>query len=485
MDYTNPNQPLLALGLDHGTSSVKAMLVSETLEVIKEFAPLEIETRQIDAVMFEQNPLQHLAHAKRLIADALRFVTGKGYMLSAIGLSVQRSGVTAWDKTTGAVLHPLIIWRDTRTQGFINGLTPTQKDEITAATSLPILPYYAAGKYAFLQRHFPDSDTLVGSLDSFLINQLGQGRPFQTETSMASRTMLFDLVADNWSERLCEIFNVSLQRLPRVMPSIDKIATINDSGAATTLPIICASLGDQQAALFACQQDETQIVLNLGTIASLLVPTKQQLIQEPGYISSVFYSDAAASHYILEGISHASGPVIDFIEREFAVEPSAIDAICRSVADSDVTWFWSAGGYATPYWNQTELSACSSPNATDPEKVKALIENIGCFIAEMILRLKGRGVISGNQQILCTGGLSELDYLLEFLAAVTEFKFAKIETKNAGAFGAAIAALRGLGLNDSKPHQSPEPFETKKSASSQAKLAFSRWIRLRDDSLAA
>ena len=103
----------------------------------------------------------------------------------------------------------------------------------------------------------------------------------------------------------------------------------------------------------------------------------------------------------------------------------------------------------------------------------------------MILALEDKGVISKNQQILCTGGLSELDYLLEFLAAVTEFKFAKIDTKNAGAFGAAIAALRGIGLNGAKTHNSAVTLVAENSASSQAKLAFSRWSRLRDDSLAA
>lgn len=485
MTTQNSNLPQLFLGLDHGTSAVKGLLVTESLEVIKEFAPLTVETRQIDTVSFEQNPLQHLAHAQRLIADALRFANNNNFSLSAVGLSVQRSGVTAWHGTTGAVLHPLIIWRDTRTQSLIDSLSKEQKAEISATTSLPILPYYAAGKYAFLQQHFLDTETLVGGLDSFLINQLCQGRPFQTEKSMAARTMLYDLAAGDWSQRLCEIFSVSLPRLPRVRPSIARIAALNDRGGANQPPLLCASLGDQQAALFACQQDESQIVLNLGTIASLLVPTKQLLVQEPGYISSVFYSDAAATHYILEGISHASGPVIDFIQREFAVEASEIDAICRNASNSDVTWFWSAGGYATPLWNQTESSRCTSPAASNAEKVKALVENIGGFIAEMIIALESRGVIGKNQQILCTGGLSELDYLLEFIATITEFKLAKIDTKNAGAFGAAIAALHGLNSNGAKPHQSAAPLSIEFSPSSQAKLAFSRWTRLRDELLAA
>lgn len=476
----------LFLGVDQGSGSTKAVLINLDGKVVKEFV-VRIDSTRVLGDHVEQNPDELYLSVKNLIDEAFNFVRPYSTEIIAIGLAFQRSGVLAWDRNTGEAKHPMITWADTRSAKALEAIPDTSL--VTEKTSLPVTPHYAAPKIALLQKEFPEDDVLVGTLDSFVLHRLSELRTLSTDDTMASRTMLYDLSTGSWDAGLCEIFGVNRERLVPISPSLHPHARYQD------VPIL-SILGDQQASLFGRLGPEGYPVLNMGTVSSLCVPLGSDLIFQPGFVSSVLCSrqsadnpDMVDSLYLLEALTNASGSIVEHIRKKrLASSLEQVASICEhgSHGGKTVVAFVPLGGSASPDWRYDLPNLIMNWDGVNTEAlVRALIENIGCFVSNNIRTLTEAGIIGSEERtIVASGGLSEMDFLLQFIADCSGYRILRMGSREATARGAAISAIMSAGRSDNPAGLNVEaPERVFDPHQSQATKKLEMWLELKRHAL--
>jgi glycerol kinase len=421
---------------------------------------------------------------------ALSFFKREGLELMGTGLSFQRSGVLAWDNKTGSALTPLYSWRY---KGFLDqSYKPTGniRELVLEKTTLPFLPNYAATKISYLQQEFSISDLhKIGTLDSFIINRLSKEKFFITEDGMASRSMLYSLKNRCWDQELCKLLKVDVARLPEIAPSIF------NKDITTTIPglSVSASVADANAALLGSLAPKLQVVLNFGGISSLCIFTGEQLKKSTGMLSSAFFSSGDKTDkrmsFLLESVTPTSHSVIDFICKDLKVPQEEISKIAfeaqSSGIDQGVFAFLFFNGSGSPYWKESPSFSLGWKSASRAAKVRAALESLGGFISNSLLMLASERLLRRDKQrILVSGGISNCDYLLQFIADVTGFELIRKKEQHSSARGAAIAAMISKGaatfpLSLNLP-TSVEIFSPKNSPSLER---FKAWKVISDDIL--
>jgi len=466
----------LYLGIDQGSSATKAVLINSEKAVIWN-QKVEVSTVVSNNTNVTQEPEELLESVRYLIEAAKGFALEANSKVEAIGFSFQRSGVCAWEKKSGRVVHRLISWRDTSSRAFLQSISD-KHHIIKQKTSLPVVPHYAGGKFYRLHKEFPDSDILIGTLDTYIINRLSDNHVFITEDTMASRTLLYSMIDNKWDAELCRIFSLKKNRLAKISSSIGDLTSIGG------IPVH-AMLGDQQAALLASiKNNGCRTSLSMGTVSSICLATGSKPVRLPGFVSNILFSrqiEAERSkyyEYLLEGLTNASGVVIDYLKSKgteiFQIDDLCLEANKMDGVDGPVA-FVPLSGTATPDWKYDIPSVISQNKYTEGQLVRACIESIGSFISENFLALKREGLLS-EEPVIVTGGLSKISYLLQYISDCTDLVLFCPDLPEESARGAAIAAM-GLQAKSL-------PVEKKgliiKPLNSSAKARFQRWQALKD-----
>ena len=217
----------LLLGIDEGTSAVKAALFDEDLRLVAE-ARREKPLSHPRPGWVEQDPNVVLTAVIEAVADVTDQSPGE---IVACGLDHQGESVLAWHAESGEPLTPVVTWQDKRSQEILDRLEGAGRgDEIRQHSGMPLDPYFSAGKVAWLLEHdeavgeaLAEGTLRIGTVDSFLCDRLGAG--FATDPSTASRTQLG---APEWDPRLLEIFGVPCDVLPAILATVGDQGTLND-----------------------------------------------------------------------------------------------------------------------------------------------------------------------------------------------------------------------------------------------------------------
>lgn len=477
----------LYLGIDQGSSSTKGVLVDASGGSVADFQVAVPPRMEVERTV-EQDAEGLLSSVVEVFLKAKQWAQDNAATIAAAGLAVQRSGVLAWRASDGVPVHPMITWADTRTfpiiQNFGKGV-----ERISELTGLPTLPNFAAGKIHLLQRKFLESSIKVGTLDTFLLYRLSARDVFATEETMAARTMLYGIASGNWSSQLCNDFRVDVARLAPIRPSLMKHATFEG------IPIVSV-LGDQQAAVLGRPGESGYALLNLGTIASLLVETGERIVQKTGLMTSVLFSRedlksrAVRKEYLVETTSAITGTVLlEPVRRKWCGDSSELQAMC--VASYDVNPHGVATAYfvhhrATPPWHpqRTPNVMFSKPGATTADKVRAVVENVGNLIVRMIEEFQDKGLLGPleNNEIVVTGGGSELDYLLQYISDVCGRTLHRMPTREATACGAAISALIYTNnLPTTREFMKEPPRKTYQATTPERRRRYLMWQKMEQD----
>ena len=467
------------LGIDQGSSSTKAVLYSPSKGVLFESA-LPVSRSVYADGRVEQDPEEILGSVASSIRTCRKFAIEHNLFISSAGLSVQRSGVTAWRRADGSACYPLMTWADLSTKPLLDA-RPTGESIVRAKTSLPFLAHYAAGKYSLLHAKFPSDDIAVGTLDTFLMNRLCVERPFITEDSMASRTMLYDLRAGEWDEELCALFPVTRIRLPAVRATCDMHGTIDG------IPLR-ASVGDQQAALVALGEGNYDGNLNLGTIASLTVLVTGAEERVNGFLTNVLFSRSGAEgrerRWFLEGTTNACGAGIAYLRDRLGTVPSltALNQLVSPLLDDPAlpVLYAPAGGTATPHWRYDVDAVIEEGEWTKDVISAAMVENIAFFIARNISLLKESGYLPKYPTLRVSGGVCEVESLLQRISAAAGVELVQCSSRESSAVGAALLA----GGEVFAKHQA-RALEQRRSVMSEKDVSarFHRWLDLEKEAL--
>ena len=385
------------LAIDAGTTGVTALIVAADGSVTgRGYAEFSQYYPQPGWV--EQMPDE--IWQATLVACAQALSAGGADQVSCVGITNQRETAVIWDVSTLTAPHRAIVWQDRRTASICAELRDSgHEDRVAELTGLRIDPYFTATKLTWLSRHAPDvwagvtdRSLAVGTVDSYLIARLTGGRLHVTDASNASRTLLFDIAAGQWSAELCSLFGVPPHALPEVTASTGEIGHTDPEAFLGLSVPIAGVAGDQQAALFgqACFA-EGDAKCTYGTGSFVLANTGSRIVRsEAGLVSTVAWMDGSGTiTYALEGSVFVTGAAIQWLRDGLGLLERASDSeeLARSVADSGGVVFVPAlTGLGAPDWDPDARGAILglTRGTTTAHLVRATLEAIAFEVRDVV-----------------------------------------------------------------------------------------------------
>jgi glycerol kinase len=385
------------LAIDAGTTGVTALIVAQDGSVAgRGYAEFSQYFPQPGWV--EQMPEEIWQATLAACAQALGACDAA--QVSCVGITNQRETAVIWDSSTLTAPHRAIVWQDRRTARICAELRDAgHEDRVAELTGLRIDPYFTATKLTWLSRHAPDVWTgvadrslAVGTVDSYLIARLTGGRRHVTDASNASRTLLFDIAAGQWSAELCSLFGVPPHALPEVTASTGEIGrTDPEAFLGLSLPIAGVA-GDQQAALFgqACFAPGAS-KCTYGTGSFVLANTGSRIVRsQAGLVSTVAWMDGSGTlTYALEGSVFVTGAAIQWLRDGLGLLARASDSeeLARSVEDSaGVVFVPALTGLGAPDWDPDARGAILglTRGVTRAHLVRATLEAIAFEVRDVV-----------------------------------------------------------------------------------------------------
>jgi glycerol kinase len=427
------------LAIDQGTSATKALLVGPGQQVLGTGeAPVRNQVAG-DAVEVDPEELY-----TSVLTAGRAALAAAGEPADAVALANQGETVLAFDRGTGRPLTRAISWQDRRSEAVCARMRGAA-DRLTEITGLPLDPYFAAPKMTWLRENLT-RDGVVTTTDTWLLARLtGQ---FVTDAATASRTMLLDLDAADWSEAACEAFGLD----PGTLPAVVDCAGITGQTGEFARPLPVAGLAvDQQAALLAerCFAPG-EAKCTYGTGAFLLAATGSSPVRSSaGLSASVAWRLAGAASYCLDGQVYTAGAAVDWLVSAGILAGSAeLDALGGSVPDGGGVVFVPAlAGLGAPHWRPDARGAFLglTLGASRAHLIRAAIDGLAASVA-LLARSVARDLGAPLTTLRVDGGLTRSAVLLQAQADVLQVPVEVCRVPDATALG--VAALARLGLGD-------------------------------------
>ena len=313
----------LALGLDQGTGSSRAVLLDRAGKV-HGFGAAKLALHVGEQGLVEQDAEECLRSLQRAVRQVFAKTRARPSQVVGVGLACQRSTSLAFAGDPAKPLGPAISWQCTRTRPMLDQLPTRTLQAWEKRSGLVVQPHYAATKYRWLLDHLPKrdhrrSDLVLGTLDSFLLARLADDGVARTDLTQAHRTLLVALGQTNYDARALRTMDLDEARLPIIVPTLGERGLLR-VGALSPLPAgvpLVVSIGDQQAALFgAGMRRRGQAKVTYGTGAFVLAHAGTRApTMERGVLRSVAWSDANHLEFLLETNVPGAGSAIGWWER--------------------------------------------------------------------------------------------------------------------------------------------------------------------------
>ncbi len=431
--------PLL-IGIDEGTTAVKAVLYDETLTPLREARRRKV-SRHPNPGWVEQEGEEILEAVVDAVAELLDDAPGE---VVGCGLDHQGESVLAWDAETGRPLSPVVIWQDKRQTELLAELAGDE-DEIRARSGLPLDPYFSAGKYAWLLRNGVEvtPSLRLGNVDAWLTDRLGAG--FVTDASTASRTQLHRLGDPGWDPWLCERFGVPIDALPPVGDSIGDLGVLRHERWPVDLPLT-ARVVDQQAALAGAGCVSAGLVkATYGTGVFVLAHVGDEVpASVGGLLPTTAWRAGGTTEYALDGGVFAAGEMLEWLCRELGLadEPAALGELARGAESSDgVRILPGITGVGAPWWKPEARGTIAGLTAGTKraQVARAALEGIAWRVADVVSAVREAVAV---ETLRVDGGLTNEPALLALQADAIG---APVERGLADATAAGSAALAAVG----------------------------------------
>jgi glycerol kinase len=443
------------LALDQGTSSSRAIVFHASGRIVamaqREFAQHFPQPGWVEHDAEEIWVTQFAVAQEALARSGLRAED-----IAAIGITNQRETTVLWDRRSGRPVHRAIVWQDRRTEPLCAQLRAAGlADEVRATTGLVIDPYFSGTKIRWLLDHVNGAhiaaargELAFGTVDSWLLWKLTEGRVHATDVSNASRTMLLDIRHNVWDQGLTKALHVPASVLPAVFPSAHVFGQTRLFGA----PIPIAGIaGDQQAALFGQACFGPGLAKNTyGTGCFLLMHTGASFrASHNGLITTAAAQRDATPQFALEGSVFIGGAVVQWLRDGLkAIEKSAdVQALADSVPDSGGVVFVPAfTGLGAPYWNANARGTITglTRGSTVAHIARAAVESIA-FQSAALLQAMGKDAAPVSE-LRVDGGASVNDSLMQFQADLLGVPVVRPKVVETTALGAAYLAGLASGV---------------------------------------
>ncbi len=443
------------LALDQGTTSSRAMVFDQRAHIVaaaqREFIQhfpqpgwVEHDAEEIWATQLAvaQQALANIADVK----------------IAAIGITNQRETTVLWDRITHRAVAAAIVWQDRRTASFCDGLKAAGHEKmIREKTGLVIDAYFSGTKLKWLLDNVPNArkraergDLAFGTIDSWLIYCLTEGKVHATDVSNASRTLLFNIHALNWDDELLTLMDIPPAVLPQIVSSSAVIGHTSCDGLPKGIPIAGVA-GDQQAALFGQACHQPGMAKNTyGTGCFMLMNTGDTpVVSRNRLLTTVAWRIGHKTHYALEGSVFMAGAAVQWLRDGLGIlEKSAdVEALATSVPDTGGVYVVPAFvGLGAPYWDASARAAILglTRGSTRAHIARATIEAIAFQSAELAHAMLNDAAINVTEMRV-DGGAAVNDLLMQFQADLLGIDVVRPTVVETTALGAAFLAGLAVG----------------------------------------
>ncbi len=451
------------LALDEGTTSARCLLFDTIKKEIVQMTSREFELVYPKAGWVEQDALAVWANQYAALNETIAQSGIRLEEVIGIGITNQRETVIVWDKTTGKPLYNAIVWQCRRTASYCDEIKKDIKasEMIRHKTGLVIDAYFSATKIKWIldnvkgARELADKGRLLcGTVDTWLIYKLTNGKAFVTDASNASRTMLFNIFTNDWDQELLDYFTIPKSMLAKVVDS-NECAGYTEV-LKTPIPI-CGIAGDQQSALFG-QTCFTKgdAKITYGTGCFILMNTGDTpTISKNNLLATVAWRISGKTVYALEGSVFNAGSSVQWLRDnlDFFRFSKHSEEYARAARNSDGTLGTDGvyvvpafTGLGAPYWNQNARGIIIGiTRGTDKGHIiRATLESMAYSVKDILQNME---LDSGacTHSIAVDGGAAGNDFLMGFQADILGVEVKRPLYTEATALGAVY--LCGLGLN--------------------------------------
>jgi glycerol kinase len=473
------------LAIDAGTTGVTALVVDEDASIVSR-SYSEFQQHFPRPGWVEHVPEEIWQAGLAACRSAVDAAGGNG-TISAVGITDQRETAVFWDRERLSSPRRAIVWQDRRTAALCAKLRDAgHEDRVGEVTGLRLDPYFTATKLAWVRAEDPatwegveSGSVAIGTVDSYLVTRLTGGRLHLTDATNASRTLLFDLEAGQWSAEMCSLFGVPVSALPEVTGSWGMLGR-TDPQAFLGLDVpISGIAGDQQSALFgqACF-DVGDTKCTYGTGSFILVNTGSEAVRsDAGLLTTVAWRAPDGSlTYALEGSIFVTGAAVQWLRDGLQIIGSAAEtaALAASVPDTGGVVFVPAlTGLGAPDWDPQARGTILgiTRGTTRAHLVRATLEAIAFEVRDVVATIS-----TGVSALRVDGGAAANDLLMQLQADQLQLPVERPQKVETTGLGAAFLAGLGAGVWASQDEiaatwQLDRRFEPQR----RDELAYRRW----------
>lgn len=438
------------LAIDQGTTSSRAILFDHSgdIHVVaqKEF------TQYFPAdAWVEHDPNEIWASQKAVIDEVLR---GHKDEVAAIGITNQRETTIVWDRDTGEPIHNAIVWQDRRTSDYCDSLKAEGwAAKIADKTGLVIDSYFSGTKVRWILENVDGArekanqgKLAFGTVDSWLVWKLTDGKVHITDVTNASRTMLYNIRELNWDTELLELMGIPMSMLPEVKSSSEVY------GESTFGIPIAGIAGDQQAAMFGQMCIQPGMLKNTyGTGSFIMFNTGEEAItSNNNLLTTIGYGLDGKVTYALEGSIFIAGAVVQWLRDGLGIIKSSsdVEALAKTVEDNGGVYLVPAfAGLGAPHWDQRARGAMFGlTRASSAGHIaRAALEGIAYQVKDILSAMEADSGIK-IKELRVDGGATVNNTLMQFQADILQIPLVRPKVLETTALGAAYLAGLATGF---------------------------------------
>ena len=448
---------MMIIAIDQSTSSTKAMLFDEECHLL---ARCNVDHRQYYP---QTGWVEHDAEEiYRNTVEAIRRVTANTQPSSpaahySLAITNQRETVVVWNRQTGKPIARAVVWQDTRGRDICQQLTADgHQPLVLQRTGLLIDPNFSASGVQWLLDNIADArqkaeegQLLMGTIDTWLVWKLTGGRVHATDTTNASRTMLFNIHTMQWDEELLRLFNIPMSMMPQVLPCDAVFGETTVEGLFDSPITIAGVLGDSHGALvgqmcFAPGMGKvtygtgSSVMVNIGENPSPLTPHDSPA----KLVTSVGFSALGRHFYGYEGNIYSTGATLKWLADQMKMvgHPNEMEREAVTVPDTGGVYMVPAfSGLGAPWWQSDVKGAVFGLTfaTTRAHLLRAALESIAYQIKDLIDAMT-RATGAPLKEICADGGPTKNAFLMQFQADLLQTPIVCTEVDDASALGAAL-----------------------------------------------
>ncbi|HCV50571.1 MAG TPA: glycerol kinase, partial [Saprospirales bacterium] len=432
------------IALDQGTTSCKALLVDLNGNII------HTTQKEFPQIFPKAGWVEHNANViwetlYHMMINLLKESKVSADQILSIGITNQRETVVVWDRITGIPIYNAIVWQDKRTAAYAQSFRDTEEGEyIIDNTGLIPDAYFSGTKLKWIldQDKNRSRTLLCGTIDTWIIWKLTEGRSHYTDHTNASRTMLFNIKSLKWDQKLMDLMDIPLEILPTVLPSMaDYGYTVIDGHKIT----INGVAGDQQSALFGQACYDIGMAKNTyGTGCFMLMNIGSNAIKSKnGLLTTLTCTDNNQPEYALEGSVFIAGAALQWLRDGLSLISNSKETedIAYSVEEDDVVVVPAFAGLGAPYWDMSARGAIFglTRSADSNQIIKGTLESLAYQTVDVIKAMeKDSGIEIKSLQV--DGGACNNNYLMQIQSDLLNVLVERPTEVETTALGAAYLA---------------------------------------------